>query len=102
MKHLTQFITEYIVKKKLDKAIDSEDHYEYFPKSKRELIDIIKTLLDKGETNLNRIHTNNKKKKKKLKRKKKKKKKNKKKKKKKKKTHKKTHLLCDLAKLRTQ
>ena len=57
MKHLTQFITEYIVKKKLDKAIDSEDHYEYFPKSKRELIDIIKTLLDKGETNLNCIDT---------------------------------------------
>ena len=38
MKHLTQFITEYIVKKKLDKPIDSEDHYEYFPETKDELI----------------------------------------------------------------
>ena len=27
MKHLNQYITEYIIKKKLDKPIDSEDHY---------------------------------------------------------------------------
>ena len=39
MKHLNQFIIEYIVKKKLDTPIDSEDHYEYYPKSKEELID---------------------------------------------------------------
>ena len=57
MKHLNQFITEYIIKKKLDKPIDSEDHYEYFPKTKKELISNIKTLLDKGETNLNCIDT---------------------------------------------
>ena len=57
MKHLNQFITEYIVKKKLDKAIDSEDHYEYYPKTKEELIDNIKELFDKGETNLNCIDT---------------------------------------------
>ena len=57
MKHLNQFITEYIVKKKLDKAIDSENHYDYFPESKKELTEIIHTLLDKGETNLNGINT---------------------------------------------
>ena len=57
MKQLNQFITEYIVKKKLDKAIDSEDHYDHFPESKEELTEIIHTLLDKGETNLNCIDT---------------------------------------------
>ena len=57
MKHLNQFITEYIIKKKLNKPIDSEDHYEYTPKTKKELVNIIKTLLDKGETNLNCIDT---------------------------------------------
>ena len=55
MKHLNQFITEYIVKKKLDKFIDSE--YKYHPKTKQELIENIKELLDKGETNLNCIDT---------------------------------------------
>ena len=57
MKHLNQFITEYIVKKKLDKPIDSEDHYEYFPKSTQELVNNIKELLDKGENDLNCINT---------------------------------------------
>ena len=57
MKHLNQFITEYIVKKKLDKPVDSEDHYEYFPKTKQELINTIKELFDKGETDLNCIDT---------------------------------------------
>ena len=57
MKHLNQFITEYIVKKKLDKAIDSEDHYIYFPKTKQELIENIKELVDKGETDFNCIDT---------------------------------------------
>ena len=32
MKHLNQYITEYIVKKKLDKAIDSE--HKYYPQTK--------------------------------------------------------------------
>ncbi len=41
MKNLNTYITEYIIKKKLDKPIDSEDHYEYFPKDRNELIDII-------------------------------------------------------------
>ena len=57
MKHLNIYITEYIVKKKLDKPIDSEDHYKYTPKTKEELIENIKELLDKGETNLNCIDT---------------------------------------------
>ena len=57
MKQLNQFINEYIIKKKLDKPIDSEDHYEYFPKTKQELIDNIKELLDNGETDLNCIDT---------------------------------------------
>ena len=59
MKHLNQFITEYIVKKKLDKFVDSENHYKYCPKTKRELIGNIKELFDKGETNLNCIDTSN-------------------------------------------
>ena len=57
MKQINQFITEYIVKKKLDKPIDSEDHYEYFPKTKQELIDNIQELLKKGKTDLNCIDT---------------------------------------------
>ena len=57
MKHLNQFITEYIIKKKLDKPIDSEHNYKYFPETKRELIDNIKELLDKEETDLNCIDT---------------------------------------------
>ena len=59
MKHLNQFITEYIVKKKLDKPIDSENNYKYCPKTTDDLISIIHTLLDKGETNLNCIDTSN-------------------------------------------
>ena len=58
MKHLNQFITEYIIKKKLDKPIDSENKYKYFPKTKDELINNIKELFDKGETDLNCIATN--------------------------------------------
>ena len=57
MKQLNQYITEYIIKKKLDKPIDSEDHYEYSPETKDELIKVIQILLDKGETNLNCIDT---------------------------------------------
>ena len=57
MKQINQFINEYIVKKKLDKFVDSEDHYEYFPETKEELIKVIYMLLDKGETDLNCIDT---------------------------------------------
>ena len=57
MKQINQFITEYIIKKKLDKPIDSEDHYEYSPETKDELIKVIQMLLDKGETDLNCIDT---------------------------------------------
>ena len=45
MKQLNQFITEYIIKKKLDKPIDSEDNYKYYPKTKDELIHNIKNLI---------------------------------------------------------
>ena len=48
MKHLNTYITEYIVKKKLDKPIDSEDHYTYFPKTKEELIENINELVKKN------------------------------------------------------
>ena len=46
MKHLNTYITEYIVKKKLDKAIDSE--HKYHPQTKEELVENIKELLDKA------------------------------------------------------
>ena len=55
MKHLNQFITEYIIKKKLDKPIDSE--YKYHPKSKDELIENIKELISKDIYDLNCIDT---------------------------------------------
>ena len=55
MKNINQFITEYIVKKKLEKPIDSEDHYDYFPETKSELSKIIKNLLNDNQTNLNII-----------------------------------------------
>ena len=57
MKHLNQFITEYIIKNKLDKPIDSEDHYKYFPKTKEELKKNIKECLDSKNYNLNCIDT---------------------------------------------
>ena len=57
MKQLNQYITEYIIKKKLDKPIDSEDHCIYFPETKEELISNIKELFDKGKTDLNSIDT---------------------------------------------
>ena len=57
MKHLNQFITEYIIKKKLDKPIDSE--YKYHPQTKEELIKNIKDLLYKKENDLNCIDTSN-------------------------------------------
>ena len=57
MKHLNQFITEYIIKKKLDTPIDSEDHYEYFPKTKQELRKNIQELLYANVYDLNCIDT---------------------------------------------
>ena len=55
MKHLNTYITEYIIKKKLNKPIDSEDHYKYFPENKLELSKIIKDLLKDNQTDLNII-----------------------------------------------
>ena len=57
MKHLNTYITEYIIKKKLDTPIDSEDHYEFFPKTKKELRKNIQELLDANVYNLNCIDT---------------------------------------------
>ena len=50
-------MNEYIVKKKLDKPIDSEDHYEYYPETKKELIKNIVEIFNSGKTNLNCIDT---------------------------------------------
>ena len=55
MKHLNTYITEYIIKKKLDKPIDSE--YKYHPKSKDELIENIKELISKDIYDFNCIDT---------------------------------------------
>ena len=57
MKQLNQYITEYIIKKKLDKPIDSEDHYKYFPKTREELIENIEELIDNKIYDLNCIDT---------------------------------------------
>ena len=59
MKKLNQFITEYIVKKKLDKFIDSEHDYKYFPKSKEELIENIEELLKNDIYDFNCIDVSN-------------------------------------------
>ena len=56
MKQLNTYITEYIIKKKLNTPIDSEDHYNYCPKTKSELIEIIKNLLNDNQTDLNIIN----------------------------------------------
>ena len=55
MKHLNQFITEYIIKKKLDKPIDSE--YKYHPQTKEELIENIKECFSNDDYDLNYIDT---------------------------------------------
>ena len=56
MKELSQYITEYLIKKKVDKV---RGGYKYTPKTKEELINNIKELLDKGEINLNCIDVSN-------------------------------------------
>ena len=56
MKHLNQFITEYIVKKKLDKPIDSSG-YKYHPQTKQELINNIDELLKLNIHDFNCIDT---------------------------------------------
>ena len=55
MKHINQFITEYIIKKKLDKPIDTE--YKYYPETKEELIKNIEECLNSKNYNLNCIDT---------------------------------------------
>ena len=56
MKHLNQFITEYIIKKQLDKPIDSSG-YEYHPINREKLIYTIELLLEDNKTNFNCIDT---------------------------------------------
>ena len=55
MKHINQFITEYIIKKKLDKPIDSE--CKYHPQTKEELIENIKECFSNDDYDLNYIDT---------------------------------------------
>ena len=55
MKRINQFITEYIIKKKLDKPIDSE--YKYHPQTKEELIENIKECFSNDDYDLNYIDT---------------------------------------------
>ena len=57
MKSLNQFITEYIIKKKLENPIDSEHNYKYFPATRQELFKITQELIDKGQYDLNCINT---------------------------------------------
>ena len=57
MKHLHQFITEYIIKKKLDKPIDSENYYKYYPKTTEELTDNINELIKQDIYDFNCINT---------------------------------------------
>ena len=57
MKHLNQFITEYIIKKKLDKPIDSENYYKYYPKTTEELTDNINELIKQDIYDFNCINT---------------------------------------------
>ena len=56
-KSLTLYITEYIIKKKLDKPINSQNNYKYFPETKQELIKNIQELLNKNIHNFNCIDT---------------------------------------------
>ena len=56
MKNLTQYITEYLIKKKVDKV---RGGYKYHPQTKNELINNINEILKKGETDLNCIDTSN-------------------------------------------
>ena len=57
MKSLQIYINEYIIKNKLDKPIDSENHYEYFPETKEELIKNINECLGIKNYDLNCIDT---------------------------------------------
>ena len=57
MKHLNQYITEHIIKKKLDKPIDSKNNYKYFPETKEELIENIEELMQSNIYDFNCINT---------------------------------------------
>ena len=57
MKNLKQYINEWLIKKKVDKVKGNE--YEYTPKNRKELHDIIENLLKQNKTDLNCIDTSN-------------------------------------------
>ena len=59
MKNLNQYITEYIIKKKLDTPIDSKTPILYTPSTINDLKDIIIELLKDGKTDLNCIDVSN-------------------------------------------
>ena len=46
MKSLQIYINEYIIKKKLDKPIDSEHIYKYIPNTKEELVEILRVQIE--------------------------------------------------------
>ena len=56
---LSQYINEYLIKKKIDKVRDNKTPILYTPKDKKELLKIICKLLKSGKTNLNCIDTSN-------------------------------------------
>ena len=56
MKQINQYINEYIIKKKLDKPIDSSG-YKYHPQTKQELINNIDELLKLNIHDFNCIDT---------------------------------------------
>ena len=54
MKKLTQYINEYLIKKKINKV---RDNYEYFPNNKKQLIKVIDDLIKIGNTDFGIIDT---------------------------------------------
>ena len=56
MKELTQYINEWLIKKKVNKV---RTNYLYHPKTKSELHEVIKELFNKNENNLNCIDVSN-------------------------------------------
>ena len=59
MKNLTQYINEYLIKKKIDKVRDNKTQILYTPKDRSELVQTISKLLKEGQTNLNCIDVSN-------------------------------------------
>ena len=56
MKSLTQYINEWLIKKKVDKV---RGEYKYHPQTKNQLINNINEILKQGKTDLNCIDVSN-------------------------------------------